>query len=126
MMINFSGLMIGSAQPERLVEFYNNLFGKPAWAMDNFVGWQIGKSWLMVGPHSEVKGPNASPGRLIWFLETDDVPGEFERFKQLGAQVVAAPYRPDPSIPTMWLATLADPDNNYFQLTTPQPPTETA
>ncbi len=44
--------------------------------------------------------------------------GEFARIKDLGAEVVAEPYHPSEE-PSMWLATLADPDGNYFQLATP-------
>ncbi len=45
----------------------------------------------MIGPHSEVKGLNQSPGRLIISLETSNVAGEFDRIKSLGAEVVAEP-----------------------------------
>ena len=40
---------------------------------------------------------------------------EFERIKGVGAAVIAAPYQ----IGEGWIATLADPDGNYFQLMTP-------
>ena len=45
---------------------------------------------ISIGPHSEVKGRNADPGRLIWNIETTDVKGEFERMKAAGATVVAS------------------------------------
>jgi predicted enzyme related to lactoylglutathione lyase len=43
------------------------------------------------------------------------VKGDFDRLKESGANVVAEPYRPDENA-DMWIATLADPDGNYFQL----------
>jgi predicted enzyme related to lactoylglutathione lyase len=48
------------------------------------------------------------------------VEGDFERFKAAGATVVQAPYNPggDES-DEMSIATLADPDGNYFQLVSP-------
>ncbi len=71
-----------------------------------------------IGPHSEVKGPNPSPARIMIMLITDEVEKEFARIKDLGAKVVAEPYHPGDDA-KMMLATLADPDNNYFQLATP-------
>jgi predicted enzyme related to lactoylglutathione lyase len=46
---------------------------------------------------------------------TYEVQAEFERIKALGASVIAAPY----AIGEGFIATLADPDGNYFQLMTP-------
>jgi predicted enzyme related to lactoylglutathione lyase len=63
-----------------------------------------------------VHGQNSSPGRIIFFFDTDDVKGEFERVKGLGATVVKEPYEMSDQF---WLATFADPDGNYFQLATP-------
>lgn len=61
-------------------------------------------------------GGNAKdPGRVMFNLETAQVKEEFERMKALGAQVVREPYE----IGDGWIATLADPDGNYFQLMTP-------
>ena len=81
----------------------------------------MGSGWVTCGPHSEVQGSNANPGRLIWNIETKDVAGEFERMKAAGAIVVREPYEfdADGQMTTASIATLADPDGNYFQLTSP-------
>jgi predicted enzyme related to lactoylglutathione lyase len=71
-----------------------------------------------VGAHDEVKGKNSHPGRLIWNIETPDVRGEFERLKDAGAIVVREPYKPSEE-GDWWVATIADPDDNYFQLVSP-------
>ena len=42
-------------------------------------------------------------------------PEEFERIKAAGATVIREPYEMGGG----WIATLADPDGNYFQLVTP-------
>jgi len=68
-----------------------------------------------------VTGRNAHPGRLIWNIETPDVPAEFERMKAAGAIVIAEPYTFEQA-PGSWVATFADPDDNYFQLMTPMAP----
>ena len=73
---------------------------------------------MTVGPHDEVKGKNAQPGRVIWNIETADVQAEFERLKAAGATVIREPYHPGEA-EEMSIATFADPDDNYFQLMSP-------
>jgi predicted enzyme related to lactoylglutathione lyase len=120
--MDLTGILIGSEQPERLVEYYSKLFGAPGWEEGGYTSWQVGRGWLTVGAHDQVKGKNAHPGRVIWNVETPDVAGEFERFKGAGATVVQEPYTPgDEESPEMLIATFADPDDNYFQLTSPMP-----
>ena len=47
----------------------------------------LGGGAISVGPHSEVKGQNRDPGRLILNIETDDVQGDFARWRDAGATV---------------------------------------
>lgn len=118
--MKIGGVMLGSDNPGRLGEFYTKVLGEPGWHKDDWYGYGKDASGLMIGPHSEVKGSNAMPGRLMISLVTDDVRGEFTRIKDLGTKVVAEPYLPSPDDnPDMWLATFADPDGNYFQLSMP-------
>ena len=118
--MNFNSLLIGSENPQRLVEYYSNLLGKPAFEGDGYASWQIGAGWVSVGPHDEVHGQNAQPGRILWNIETADVQGDFTRFKDAGAMVVREPYSfGDGSGPTALIATFSDPDDNYFQLMSP-------
>src|SRR5260221_5895515 len=122
--MNFNNILIGSADPQRLVEYYTRLFGKPAMEDSGYAGWQIGNGFVAVGPHSEVSGKNQHPGRLIWNVESSDVKAEFDRMKAAGAIVVREPYEFE-GMPGSAIATLAYPDDNYFQLTSPMG-TETA
>ena len=119
--MNFNNILIGSEEPRRLIEYYTKLFGEPTMSDESYTGWLIGQGFVSVGPHSEVKGKNPQPGRLIWNIETTDVKGEFERMQAAGAIVVREPYSFE-GYPDMWIATLADPDDNYFQRMTPMPP----
>ena len=119
--MNFNSILIGSEDPQRLVDYYTKLFAKPGMEDGGYTGWQLGSGFVTVGPHNEVTGMNAQPGRLIWNLETADVKGEFERLKAAGAIVVREPYD-FPEMPDSWIATLADPDDNYFQLMSPMGP----
>ena len=119
--MNFNSILIGSEDPQRLVDYYTRLFGEPAMADGGYTGWAVGSGWITIGPHDQVKGKNAAPGRLIWNIETADVQGEFERFKAAGATVIQEPYGPD-GAPDERIATLSDPDDNYFQLMSPMGP----
>jgi len=119
--MNFNSILIGSADPQRLVEYYTKLFGEPAMTDGGYTGWLLGSGFVTIGPHDQVSGKNVHPGRLIWNIETTDVPGEFARMKAAGAIVVAEPYTFE-GAPDSWVATLADPDDNYFQLMAPMMP----
>ncbi len=111
--------MVGTMQPKKLSEFYEKVFDKkPDWQDGNWYGWQVGSTHLTIGEHSEVKGKATEPQRIILNLETKEVKTEFERIKGLGAEVIKEPYNPEET-PDMLIATLADPDGNYFQLMSP-------
>lgn len=120
-MLNLTTVMFGSEDPNGLSEFYTKVLGEPGWRDSSYVGWQAGDGMLMIGPHSEVKGTNESPGRIILNFETTDVHGEFDRIKGLGAEVEREPYRPGEDEGDFWLATFKDPDGNLFQLASPMP-----
>ncbi len=119
--MNFNSILVGSADAQRLVDYYTKLFGAPGFQDGGYAGWQIGSGFLTIGPHSEVSGKNPQPGRLIWNIETADVAGDFARLKAAGAIVVRAPYEFE-GAPGSSIATLADPDDNYFQLVSPMMP----
>jgi predicted enzyme related to lactoylglutathione lyase len=124
--MNFNGILIGSENPQRLADYYTKLFGTPGWDDGGYVGWLVGSGGVTVGPHSEVHGTNAEPGRLIFNIETLDVKGDFATFKAAGATVVREPYNFE-GAPDAWIATFSDPDGNYFQLVSPMgPPPEGA
>jgi predicted enzyme related to lactoylglutathione lyase len=117
-MLNLNSVMIGTKQPEALATFYEKVLGKPAEMVDNengFFGWQVGSTYFSVLEHSEMGGKTKDPGRVMINFETPQVKEEFERIKALGAVVIRAPYEMGGG----WIATLADPDGNYFQLVSP-------
>ena len=114
--LNLSNVMIGSAQPDVLGEFYARILDRPAdMKEENWYGWHLGAAWLSVGGHSEVKDRASEPQRVILNFETKDVKEEFDRIKSAGATVGKEPYE----LQGMWIATFADPDGNYFQLMSP-------
>jgi len=110
--------MIGTKQLKTLADFYEKVFGKPAEMIDNengFFGWQIGNTYFSILEHSEMGGNAKDPGRVMINFETAEVKEEFERIKSAGARVIREPYEMGGG----WIATLADPEGNYFQLVTP-------
>jgi predicted enzyme related to lactoylglutathione lyase len=116
--MELNSILIGSEDQKKLTDYYTKLFGKPGWEDGGYVGWQLGGGAVTVGPHDEVKGKSREPGRLIWNIQTSDVKGQFAKLKAAGAIVVREPYRLD-GPREMWVATLSDPDDNYFQLMSP-------
>ena len=116
--MDINSILIGSDEPTRLADYYRRLFGDPAFEDGGYTSWVIGSGSVTVGAHSEVHGKNTHPGRLIWNIESPDVKGDFERLKAAGAIVIREPYDFEQA-PGTWIATLADPDDNYFQLVSP-------
>ena len=115
-MLNLNSIMVGSAQPKVLGEFYTSVFGKAAdMSEEEWWGWMVGSTFFGVGKHSEVTGSSKEPARIMFNLETKEVKEEFERIKAAGATVIKEPYQMEKT----WIATFADPDGNYFQLMTP-------
>ena len=117
-MLTLNSVMIGTKQPAALAAFYEKVLGKPADMVDKengFWGWQVGEAYLSVLEHSAMGGGTKDPGRVMFNFETRQVKEEFERVRALGGKVIREPY----AMGEGWIATLADPDGNYFQLTSP-------
>ncbi len=117
-MLDLNSVMIGTKQPKVLAAFYEKVIGKPAEMVDEaygFYGWKVGTAYFSVLDHSEMVGRTKDPGRVLLNFETKQVSEEFERIKALGGTVIKEPYDMEGGK----IATLADPDGNYFQLITP-------
>jgi len=117
-MLKLSTIMIGTTQLQVLADSYEKVLGRPA-DMSNseegFFGWRFGDTSLAVFTHSEMTGSTKDPGRLMINFATEQVKEEFERIRNLGGEVISAPYQMGDG----WVATFADPDGNYFQLIPP-------
>ncbi len=116
-MLNLGSISIGSMNVDKMAAFYNEVFQKKEDMNEGgWHGWVVGKTFFSVGEHSEMKGETKDPGRVMVNFETKDVKEEFERISKIdGAKVVKEPYE----MGGAWIATLADPDGNFFQLMTP-------
>jgi predicted enzyme related to lactoylglutathione lyase len=117
-MLDLNSVMVGTMRPKVLADFYAGVIGKPADMVDGggaFFGWQVGSCNLSILEHSEMEGNTKDPGRVMLNFETPEVQKEFDRIQALGAAVIRAPYEMGGG----WIATLADPDGNFFQLVSP-------
>lgn len=118
-MLNLNSLLLSSDNPKKLVDFYRRVLAlEPKFQEEEYTGYKVGACILVIGPHSKVHGQSKNPERLLFNFETDDVKGEFGRMKGLGAKVIAEPYSMGDD-QNFLIATLADPDGNYFQLVSP-------
>jgi predicted enzyme related to lactoylglutathione lyase len=119
MVKNFESITIGSANATKLANFYKKKIGlKQSWDAvmgknSNVYGFTIGKMDLVIMDHSEVKGKNKNPARLMFNLEVDNIEKEFAKLKKAGVKVVAKVYHIQDY---GYMATFADLDGNYFQL----------
>ena len=118
--MNLNSILIGSEDPQRLADYYTKLFGEPMWSDGGYTVWQLGSGSFTVGHHDQVTGRNPQPGRIIWNIESTDVRADFDRLVSQGAIVVREPYGFEGTDGV--IATLADPDDNYFQLMSPMSP----
>lgn len=114
-------ILIGSEDAKKLAEFYKKTVGlKAGEEMVNDESGDEGYNLeLPEGPglyildHSEVKGKNTTPARVMVNLEVDDAEKEVERLKKAGVKQIAELYH----IPGYGLvSTFEDPDGNYFQV----------
>ncbi len=119
--------MISTGNREPLVKFYEDVFEKK---VDEMMGWLVGNVYFGIMDHSEINGKSKEPARIMINIESDDVVADFDRISNIeGAEVVKKPYQMTMDGGTVnegeetedgfWIATLADPDGNYFQLMSP-------
>lgn len=116
-MLNFSSILLSTEDLKRLTDFYSEVFSqKPKMDEETYAGFLVGKSFFSIGYHDKIRGKNPNPDRILFNFETDDVRREFERISKIeGVEVIKEPYKPSEEY-EYWIATLADPDGNYFQL----------
>jgi predicted enzyme related to lactoylglutathione lyase len=115
-MLKLNSVMIGTMQVDVMAAFYEKLLGRKADMVDSgWHGWQVGDCFLSIGEHSEMGGEAKDPGRVMFNFETTEVKEEYERIVAAGAKGVKEPYEMGGG----FIATLADPDGNLFQLMTP-------
>ena len=121
-MLNLNSVMLSSSDYQRLSDFYGKVLQKKPDMEEkehSAVGYLAGSCFITLCSHDKVHGKSLNPERVILFFETREVEDEFNRIKEIpGASVIREPYKVGGAKKAV-IATLADPDGNYFQLATP-------
>lgn len=113
-------ILISSENPKQLAEFYKDKVGlnqtdEFEYGEDGATGYMfdVGKTGINILPHSDIKGKNPNPSRIMVNIEVYDCEAECERVKKAGVKVVADVYHVEGY---GLICTFEDPDGNYFQL----------
>lgn len=116
-----STVLIWSENWKKLADWYQEIFnfkviGEINHPRDTGVLWELpeGGVWLWVGQHSEIKGKNKDPLRIMFNINVDSVDKAYEYLVSKKVEVIAKPFK----APTFdkYFATFADPDGNVFQI----------
>ncbi len=116
MIKQFAGASIWSEDVNNLLPFYRDVLGlnvvmeSPGYAM---LGQESPNTpALLLGTHSEVRGPNTDPARHMIALLSDDLNADWQRLKEAGVEFVQDPT----DYGDVTIATLKDPEGNLVQL----------
>ena len=121
MILGIESILIGSSDAKKLGKFYKDVLGLKSteemeFGEDNSygIGFDLGKgAGLFIMDHSKVKGKSKLPDRIMFNLEVDNIEKEIKRLKKEKVKIVADIYHVENY---GMIATLEDPDGNYFQL----------
>ncbi len=120
MIKGLDAVLIGSEDPKALADFYKDKVGlnqtdEFEYGENGEAGFmfKVGSSGLTILPHSDIKGKNTNPARIMINIEVDDEEVEVKRLKDAGVKVVAEIYHVEGY---GYIATFEDVDGNYFQL----------
>lgn len=116
----FDSVCIWSENPEKLVEFYKNIFGKE---LDGEINITDDKGyWFLIGEdkvifwigyHDKVEGQSKDPCRIMPGFTVDSVDKVFKELIPKGVDFIKEPsWSPDKSYR---IATIADPEGNIIQ-----------
>ncbi|WP_165949900.1 VOC family protein [Micromonospora sp. KC207] len=119
--VRFGGLVIGSADPQRLSAWYH-----AALAPDSEPGDVLGRPVVEVGgarlvfdKRADVADATTEPGRILINLFTPDIQGAAAHLEGFDVRWV----RPVETLPDFGsVGTFTDPDGNYVQLLSPAGP----
>lgn len=119
MIRSLEAVLISTSNAKKLADFYKKTVGlkqESVWENEENgeEGYQFkaGKNNIYIMDHSKIKGKAKDPSRLMLNIEVDDIEKEVKRLKKAKVKVVADVYHMQGY---GLIATLADPDGNYFQ-----------
>jgi len=118
-------ILIWSENWQPLADWYQSAFGLSVVEESNhpldtgrLMAFPEGEAMLWVGQHSQIKGKNQDPNRLMVDINVDSVQEAFEYLKKQNLPVIAKPFQAPSS--DLWFATLSDPDGNTLQVIGPR------
>jgi len=120
---SISAVLIWSGNYKELAKWYQEKLGLKQIEEinhpdDTGVGLAVGESYLWIGKHSEVKGENKDPHRIMFNIDVDSVQATYEKLKEKGVEFIAEPFK----APTFgsYFATFKDLDGNIIQFIGPK------
>lgn len=126
MIKGLEAILISSENAQKLAEFYKENVGLSV-SMEMEIGDKGEKGFaiemeegsnIYILDHSEVKGANKEPQRVMFNLEVDDIEKEVEEIKAAGVKLIKDIYHVQDY---GMIATFEDIDGNYFQLVQTKP-----
>jgi predicted enzyme related to lactoylglutathione lyase len=116
-------ILIWSGNPDKLKDFYNDVLeleqtDKLELPDDYGYEFKIAEtSHLWIGLHSEIKGKNKDPKRIMHNLYTDEVEKWYNKVKDAGCEILAEPFLAPFSTKEkgIYVSTFLDPEGNCWQ-----------
>lgn len=116
---SISALLIWSGDYRKLAGWYQEKFGFQTieeldHPQDTGIALRVGESYLWIGQHSEVRGKNKDPFRIMFNISVDSVEKTYNELVARGVNFIAKPFK----APTFdkYFATFEDLDGNIGQL----------
>lgn len=112
-----SATLIWSENYQALASWYKEKLGATVieeltLSNDTGTGLSMGESYLWIGKHSEVKGKNKDPFRIMFNISVDSVEETYKELVSKGVNFIAKPFL----APTgKYFATFEDLDGNILQ-----------
>lgn len=121
MIKGIDSITLFSENAKALAEFYKDKVGlKMTLEAEvgegaNLFGFEFGegRTGLYIMDHSQVKGQNQQPERIIFNLEVSDIEEDVKKLDEKGVKKIADTYHMQNY---GYIATFEDVDGNYFQL----------
>ncbi len=120
MIKGIEGILIGSQSAKKLADFYKNKVGlkvtfEAVMGDDNEEAYlfEMKGAGLYITDHSQVKGKNTNPNRVIFNLNVDNIEKEVKRLDKEKVKKIKDIYHIEGYGK---IATFEDVDGNYFQL----------
>lgn len=118
---NIESITLFSENAKNLVDFYKEKVGLKSTSEaelgengeTNLFAFEMSGTSLYIVDHSEVKGSNKEPSRIIFNLEVDDIEEDVKRLEQKEVKKIQDIYHVEDY---GYIATFEDLDGNYFQL----------